>query len=207
MRTFPIRCLLFLSLIQGIFSCNVYRHMKKISSTGECLRQFKPAIARALYKTSVDVTGKHISGLLLIKTLPDSSIRIAFTNEMGFSFFDFGFLKENEFEVYHIIPQLDKKAVITTLRKDFELVLFRNMADENRITLQDSSLIYHGFSQTKGVNYYITDTHCSRLIKMQRASKRKPVAEAFMYLNAASVPDSIFIRHLNFNFSIQLRKI
>ena len=207
MRISLTRCLLSLSLISGMLSCNAYRHMEKINSSDECLRQFKPVIGRALYKTSVDVTGKHISGLLLIKTLPDSSIRIAFTNEMGFSFFDFGFLKENEFKVYHIIPQLDKKAVITTLRKDFELVLFRNMPEGNRITLQDSSLIYYGFPQAKGVNYYITDSHCSRLVKMQRASKRKPVAEAFMYSNAASVPDSIFIRHLNFNFSIQLRKI
>jgi hypothetical protein len=181
--------------------------MEKIPATGECPRQFKPVIPRALYKTSVDVTGKHISGLLLIKTLPDSSIRIAFTKEMGFSFFDFGFLPGNAFKVYHIIPQMDKKAVIKTLRKDFELVLFRNMREDNRIALQDSSLIYYGFPQTKGVNYYITDMHCSRLVKMQRASRRKPVAEAFMYLNPASVPDSIFIRHLNFHFSIQLRKI
>ena len=207
MRTSLIRCLLFLSLISGIFSCNVYRRMEKISSSGECPRQFKPVIGRALYKTAVDVTGKHISGLLLIKTLPDSSIRIAFTNEMGFSFFDFGFLNKNEFKVYHIIPQMDKKAVIKTLRKDFELVLFRNMPERNRITLKDSSLIYYGFPQAKGVNYYITDIPCSRLVKMQRASKSKPVAEAFMYLNSGSVPDSIFIRHLNFNFSIQLRKI
>ena len=83
----------------------------------QCLQKFKPVIERALYNTSVDVTGKHISGLLLIKTMPDSSIRIVFSNEMGFSFFDFGFFTGNGFKVYHIIPQMNKKAVIKTLRK------------------------------------------------------------------------------------------
>jgi hypothetical protein len=155
----------------------------------------------------VDVVGKHLSGLLLIKTMPDSSTRIVFSNETGFSFFDFGFLPGNGFKVYHIIPQMDKKALILTLRKDFELVLFRNMREENRFTLQDSSFDYYGFPQTKGVNYYITSRDCSKLVKMQRASKRKPVAEAVLFLNRQSVPDSLFIHHLNFQFSITLKKI
>ncbi|MDP4132315.1 MAG: hypothetical protein Q8939_19325 [Bacteroidota bacterium] len=191
----------------GIISCSSYRHMQKINASDDCLQKFKPRIQRALYSISVDVTGNQISGLLLIKTMPDSSTRMVFSNEMGFSFFDFGFSRENEFKVYQIIPQMDKKAVIKTLRKDFELMLFRNMPEKRRFTLQDSSLIYYGFPQTKGVNYYITDTNCSKLVKMQRASKRKAVMEAFMYLNQASVPDSVLIRHLNFQFSITLKKI
>ncbi|HEY4155095.1 MAG TPA: hypothetical protein VGM24_06700 [Puia sp.] len=207
MQISPIRCLLFLSLICGMLSCNAYRHLEKTNADFGCLQQFKPDIKRALYRTSVDITGKHISGLLLVKTLPDSSLRIAFSNAMGFSFFDIGFLPGNEFKVYQILPQMNKAAVIKTLRKDFELVLFRKMDGKNRFALKDSSLIYYGFPQEKGVNYYITDTNCSRLVKMQRASKRKPVVEAVMFLDSGSVPDSVSIRHLNFNFSISLKKI
>jgi len=181
--------------------------MQKIDSDDGCLQQFKPRIQRALYNTSVDVTGKHISGLLLIKTMPDSSTRIVFANEMGFSFFDFGFFSGNGFKVYQIIPQMDKKALVKTLRKDFELVLFRNMSGTRRFALRDSALVYYGFPQSRGVNYYVTDTRCSRLVKMQRSSKRKPVMEAFLYSNQSSVPDSIFIHHLNFSFSITLKKI
>lgn len=207
MRKSLTRCLLFLSVATGISSCSAYRHMQKIDSDDGCLQQFKPRIQRALYNTSVDVTGKHISGLLLIKTMPDSSTRIVFANEMGFSFFDFGFFNGNGFKVYQIIPQMDKKGVVKTLRKDFELVLFRNMSDTHRFALRDSGLVYYGFPQSRGVNYYVTDTGCSRLVKMQRASKRKPVMEAFLYSGQSSVPDSIFIRHLNFSFSITLKKI
>jgi hypothetical protein len=181
--------------------------MQRIAPDGDCLQQFRPKISRALYRTSVDVTGKHIGGLLLIKTMPDSSTRVVFSNEMGFSFFDFGFSSDTGFKVYQIIPQMDKKAVVKTLRKDFELVLFRNMPEKGRFVLRDSTLLYHGFPQTRGVNYYVTDASCSRLVKMQRASRRKPVMEARMYENASHAPDSIFIHHTNFAFSITLKKI
>ncbi len=206
MRIFPIRCLLYLSLVSLMMGCNSYQHLQKIRLSDQCLQKFKPAITRALYRTSVDVIGKHISGMLLIKTMPDSSTRVVFSNAMGFSFFDFGFSKGNEFKVYQIISQMDKKALIKTLRKDFELVLFRNMQEKNRFTLTDSAFIYYGFPQEKGVNYYITDKNCAGLVKMERSSKRKPVVEAVMTFNDESVPDSISIRHLNFNFSITLKK-
>ena len=206
MRISPTRSLPFLSLVSLMLSCNSYRHLQKIRLSDQCLYKFKPAISRAIYRTSVDVNKKHISGMLLIKTMADSSIRVVFSNAMGFSFFDFGFSRGNEFKVYQIISQMDKKAVIKTLRKDFELVLFMNMQEKNRFTLADSAFNYYGFPQAKGVNYYITDKNCSTLVKMERSSKRKPVVEAMMTFNKESIPDSISIRHLNFNFSITLKK-
>jgi hypothetical protein len=140
--------------------------------------------------------------------MPDSSIRIVFTNEMGFSFFDFGFPRDSGFHVYGIVPQMNKKALVKTLRKDFELVMFRNMNNAGYFSLGDSNLIFHGFPQTGGVNYYITDTGCGHLIKMQRSSSKKPVVEAFMTMGSeGKIPDSIMIRHLNFNFTISLKKI
>jgi hypothetical protein len=140
--------------------------------------------------------------------MPDSSTRVVFSNEMGFSLFDFGFLPDNGFMVYHVIPQLDKKSLIKTLRKDFDLIMFRNMDSPNNYTLAESSLVYHAFPQTKGVNYYITDINCSQLVKMQRASKKKTIMEAFLNGGSRGIsPDSVLIRHLNFNFTISLQKI
>jgi hypothetical protein len=208
MRKFQIRCLIFLSAVFFSLSCSQYGHMRSVQSDADCVQKFKPEFNRALYKTSVDVIGKHISGVLLIKTMPDSSIRIVFSNEMGFSFFDFGFLPNNGFTVYQILPQMNKKALIKTLRKDFELIMFRNMGSPDHFALADSNLIYHGYRQTNGTNYYITDTLCRQLIKMQRASKKKPVVEAVMIPDkTGNAPESISIRHLNFNFTISLKKI
>jgi hypothetical protein len=208
MRIFPIQFLISLSVVFLNFACNQYSHMQKIQPDESCIQKFKPDFNHAVYETSVDVAGRHISGLLLVKYMPDSSTRIAFSNELGLSFFDFGFLRNNGFKVYQITPKMNKKAIVKTLRKDFELIMFRNMDSSKYYVLTDSNLVYHAFPQTKGVNYYITDAHCRQLVKMQRASNKKPVMEAFMYrINSGKTPDSISIRHLNFNFSISLKKI
>jgi hypothetical protein len=208
MRISPIRFLIFLSAGFLNCSCNAHSHLQKIRSGESCVRKFKPDFNHVLYQTSVDITGKHFSGILLIKRMPDSSTRFSFSNEAGFSFFDFGFGPDSGFFVFQITPRMNKKEVINTLRKDFELLLFRNMDTAKSYSMTDSSQVYHAYPQSKGINYYITDTNCSRLIKMQRASKYKPVMEA--YLGSSSVdktPDSISIRHLNFNFTISLVKI
>jgi len=204
-----IRFLIFLSLISLNLSCNQYRHMQKVQSDESCLLKFKPDLHHVIYKTSVDVIGKHISGLLVIKRMPDSSTRIVFTNEMGFSFFDFDFLPDSGFKVYQIIPQMNKEALVRTLRKDFELLLYRNLSNSKYYSLKDSGMIYHAFPQMEGVNYYVTDSSCRQLVKMQRASTKKPVMEAYMYGGSSGLaPDSISIRHFNIShFSITLKKI
>jgi hypothetical protein len=181
--------------------------MKRLPGNAACPGSFRPAIGRALYTASIEVTGKKLSGLLLIKSMPDSSIRTVFSSQTGMSFFDFGFGPGDGFKVYHIIKQMDRKPVIQTLQKDFELILFKNMGSGKTYTLRDSSKDYHAFPQIKGVNYYITDTACHQLLGMQRASARKPVMEAFSAGQAGDAPDSISIRHLNFNFTILLKKL
>jgi len=101
--------------------------MEKTQANASCILQFKPIFTKALYKTNVEVTGKHLSGLLLLKLMPDSSTRIVFSNEMGFKYFDFEFSAAGIFKVYYILPQMDKKPVLTTLRKDFEIVLMQHL--------------------------------------------------------------------------------
>ena len=91
------------------------------------LQKFKPAFTVALYNTQVDVVGNHLSGLLLIKKMPDSSTRMVFSNEMGFKYFDFEFAADGNFKVYSIIKQMNRKAVLKTLRKDFELILMNKL--------------------------------------------------------------------------------
>jgi hypothetical protein len=209
MQISPIRYLIFLSAVCLIFSCDPYRHMQKISSDPSCVYSLKPDFNHVMYKTSVDVVGKHLSGILLFKNLPDSSTRIVFLSETGFSFFDFGFGSDSGFRVYQITPQMNNKALIKILRKDFELLLFRNMNRLSSYALADSNRIYHAFPQEEETNYYITDTLCQKLFKMQRATPNKRVMEAVIKNDVkGNPPDSIFLIHyLKINFTISLKKI
>jgi len=203
-----MRCLLLSSCLFLLFGCSsVYKNLQPAAGDLSSLEKFKPNFKSALYKTEVDVIGHHLSGLLLIKTLPDSSVRMVFSNEMGFKFFDFEFRSDTGFKVYYVIKQMDKKAVITTLQKDFELVMMHKMDDKTAYVRKDGSNLYYVFPQQKGYNYYITNLSGSELIRMERSSARKPIVQAIMRNYSNGIPDTIGITHKNFSFTIGLKRI
>jgi len=180
--------------------------MQKATGSNDCVSAFKSVFSRALYNTQVNVVGKHLSGLLIIKVMPDSSTRMVFTNEAGFKFFDFSF-KNNDFTVNYIFEQMNKKAVIKTLRKDFELVLMQHLNAADQYVLHNNNEYYHVFVNGKDHYYYITDSACTTLTRMERGSSRKKVVEAVMKNYTNGIPDTIGIKHNNFSFTIELKQL
>ncbi|MEO5893293.1 MAG: hypothetical protein ABIQ31_23785 [Ferruginibacter sp.] len=203
-----MRYLLLSSCLAILLGCaSAYKHLQPATGDVRNLQQFKPEFSVALYKAGVDVAGNHLGGLLLIKKMPDSSTRLVFSNEIGFKFFDFEFAKDGKFKVFSIMKQMDKKAVIKTLRKDFELVMMEGINDPGVLIRKDSGLVYYSYKQSKGYYHYITNKAGGELIRMERASKRKPVMEAIMRNYKNGIPDTIGITHKNFNFTIGLKHI
>ncbi len=124
MQQFRMRYLLLSSCLFVLQACSpMHKQMQVASGNISSLKKFQPRFTVALYNTKVDVVGNHLSGLLLIKKMPDSSMRMVFSNEMGFKYFDFEFTPDGGFKIYSVIKQMNKKAVLTTLRKDFELIM------------------------------------------------------------------------------------
>lgn len=209
MVTSRIRCFLLSSILPALLACSpAYRQMQPAEGNASILQKFKPAFSTALYKTEVDVAGHHLSGLLLIKKMPDSTTRMVFSNEMGFKFFDFEFSPDGTFKVYSVIKKMNKKPVLKTLRKDFELIMMDRLDNTTASLRRSDSLLYYIFPQTKGYNFYITDMAGDRLIRMERVSKRKKiVVEAIMENYINGIPDTIGISHKTFNFTIGLKRI
>ena len=209
MLQYRIRYLLLSSWLLVLFGCSpVYQKMQAVNGTAAAIQKFKPAFTVALYNTKVDVVGNHLSGLLLIKKMPDSSTRMVFTNEMGFKFFDFEFTADGNFKVYSVIKQMNKKPVLKTLRKDFELILMERL-DSAAVSIRRSNngFLFFVFPKTKGYNYYITDSAGNKLERMERASKRKTVVEATMENYINGIPDTISVVHKTFSFTIGLKRI
>jgi hypothetical protein len=102
---------------------------------------------------------------------------------------------------------MNKKPVLKTLRKDFELVMMQIPNAEKGYALQDDSQTIFAFPQSKGDYYYILSRDGKNLLHMERASKKKVLVEAVMLDYSNGVPDSIGISHKNFNFDIALKKI
>lgn len=203
-----MRYLISGSLIVLLFSCtSIYKGFQPVQADPIQLRQFKPVYNVALYKAGIDVVGNHLSGLLLFKKMPDSSTRIVFTSETGFSFFDFEFAADGNFKVHSIFKKMNRKAVIKTLRKDFELVLMNRLDNNTVVTKKNEGLLYFIYPQKKGFYHYITDSAGGQLIRMERASKSKAITQAVMSNYDKGMPDSISISHTKFEFNIGLKKI
>jgi hypothetical protein len=191
-------------LLSGCSSA--YQHLQQGRGDVACITKFRPQFANTLYSTQVDVLKHHLSGLLFFKQMPDSSLRVVFANEMGFKFFDFEFKKDGGFVKHYMLPKMDKKAVVKTLRSDFELVLLRPDLTGAHI-MQDSSYRYTVVPTAKGSNYYITDAACERLERIEKSSRRKPVVKVWFGHYEAGVPDTINIRHQGFTFNISLQRV
>jgi len=181
-----------------------------LQPTGEqttCIRKFKPAFRVDWYTTSVDVYGHHISGLLLFKVMPDSAVRVVFTNEVGVTFFDFEFTKNDDFRVHQINSQLDKKIVINLLRKDFELLMMRRLGNKPLPVFRRQNEFFDALPGKRETDYFITDKDCASLLRIEKASKRKKMVEVKLVEETGSAPDSVSLQHFTFDMHIALKKL
>lgn len=201
-----MRYLLLNSVLLLTGCSSVYKNLQRTTEDVNCITQFRPQFANTLYSTQVDVLKHHLSGLLFFKQMPDSSLRVVFANEMGFKFFDFEFTKDGGFIKHYVIDKMDKKSVVKTLRGDFELALLHPDLQDAYV-MRDSNYRYVVVPTEKGNNYYITDSSCSQLVRLEKSSRRKPVVKAWLTNYKDGVPDSIQIRHQQFKFNISLQRV
>jgi hypothetical protein len=201
-----MRYLLLNSLLLLTGCSSAYKHLQKTTEDVNCITQFRAQFANTLYSTQVDVLKHHLSGLLFFKQMPDSNLRVVFANEMGFKFFDFEFTKEGGFIKHYVVDKMDKKSVVKTLRGDFELALLHPDLQHASVK-RDSNYRYVVVPTEKGNNYYITDSSCTQLVRLEKSSRRKPVVKAWLTNYKDGVPDTILIRHQQFKFNISLQRV
>lgn len=203
MRTLQIRYLILLSSILG--GCaTAYKDMQLVGGDTGCVQQFVPTYQKNWFTASIDVQGHHLSGLLLIKKMPDGADRIVFINELGVTFFDFEF-SDKGFKVIQVIDKLNIKAVISTLRQDFELLLLRGLKNESLIKYNMMNDFYYAFPWDSKINYIITDNDC-KLMRLERGSKKKKLVQ-IGFVGEQENPEKIIMQHFNFKMQITLTKI
>lgn len=198
----------YLIILSLLISCrspySALREAPGFSPDG--IQKFRPVFTSHIYKAEVNVVGNEFSGLLVFKTMPDSSRRVVFTSETGPTLFDFEF-KRDSFRVRYCLKKLNRKAVIRTLRKDFELLLMENVGQPGGQVLRDSVRVYFPFISGKETNYYLTDTLCQRLLRIEKAGRRKPKVTVDMEPFQSGMPEDVLLEHRNFTFAIRLKAL
>jgi hypothetical protein len=194
--------LLFVSLLGGFIS---QPSELPTSKSDSCFESAVPQFKSELYTTSIDIVGHHLSGLLLIKTMPDSSQRVVFTNESGISFFDFEWKAEG-FKIHHVMKKIKRKIIVNTLRKDLELIIFPIQVKK---TIQNSSsdqLIYNGARRKERLKVKASD-QCMSIESTEVFGKKSKLVDCNFFPVGKNVPDSVAIAHHNFKMNIALKRI
>ena len=187
-----------------------YKNLTQQQLGAQSILQYKPLYERELYRCAVD--GRflfkkfHLSGLLLFKNMEEGQTRVVFSNEMGLSFFDFSWDKNDSFKVNQIIPQLDKPAVVKLLQKDFELLLMKGLDMTTEVKFARGDKTMHRISMDKGFAYYTLEY--SKIEEVENVGRSKVITMDLTGNTGRNLmPEKIKINHHKANFTITLQKM
>jgi hypothetical protein len=200
-----MKYLLFSMLLSCLACRSDYDGLHSSNAGRNCAELFNIPFKTSWYSASIDVYGKHLSGLLLIKEL-DGNYRTVFTNEAGVTFFDFEFSKEGSFSVKRVIRQLDRKAVINVLRDDFSLLLRIPFNTTVLERMEDDDEIFYMSRSEDGRAFIVTDAACSSIKRLESGSKRSRKV-SILLRGEYFQPGDIKIDHHTFDMTIGLKKI
>src|SRR3954454_8249177 len=99
---------LFASLLLLASCAKPYKHLSAVSAQFQT-KGLNPQFETELYRCTVDgqflFRKFHLSGLIYFKNFSDTATRIIFQNEMGMTYFDFGWDAHDSFQVNYITEQ------------------------------------------------------------------------------------------------------
>lgn len=161
-----------------------------------------------VYKAKIAVYGKHFGGIVIIKKVGANKHRVVFTTEFGSKIFDFLF-EGDQFTKNFILEALDKKIVVNTLQKDFQLLLTETSKVQEQFT-SEGYTIYKCDAENRYNFYYFTTSERS-LRKIVNTSKSKEKVVVFVTPLVAEntseeimIAENIVIDHQNSKLSITM---
>ena len=107
------------------------------------------------------------------------------------------------------MPQLDKEAVVKTLRKDLEMLMMVGMdsSTEKMYYLDGGKSRLYRLNRDKGFVYYTVEG--KKLSKIENTDNRKAIVSVNITgkHSSTSMPDTVNYIHHKANFTISLTKI
>lgn len=171
---------LFISLIFTLLLCTSCASSKTVNAVDSTSPIINAQEQSQKYNMQLDFMKHHLSGMLIVRRLPDDEIRILATTYFGLSLFDFS-LQDDEFRVNSCMEPMKKKKILQLLETDFKS-LFLN---QKNIRIKEKSKTSE--ERTTGRGFGKSVFHLSEFV--------------------AEGPEQIRIRHPWLRLSIQLNKL
>ena len=207
MPRFQLQNLLY-SLIFLLFaSCKTYKltDAKPISSSEKTVENlYFSSKEDYVYKCQMDIYKNHISGILIIKKISETTHRVVMTSDFGNKMIDFE-ISENNFKLNYVLADLDKKMVINFLKNDFQELL-RQKYPVTESFENDNSKIY--LSKIDKKNYYLfLNKENNLLSQIIYTQNNKEKIDFSFEAKKATFAETINLQHKDFKINIKLFQI
>lgn len=157
-----------------------------------------------VYKCQMDIYKNHVSGILIIKKISETTHRVALTSDFGNKLIDFE-VSENDFRLNYVLPDLDKKIVINFLKNDFQQLLKKQYPVSESFE-NEHSKIYLSKIDNKG--YYLFFSKENNLLKQIIYTKNGKEKIDFTFDAKKHIfADSLNLQHKDFKINIKLFQI
>ncbi|ROH98592.1 hypothetical protein EGI16_20985 [Chryseobacterium sp. G0240] len=200
--------LLYSSLILvSVISCKSYKlaDVKPVATTEKMVENlYFSSNGDYVYKCQMDIYKNHVSGILIIKKLNETTHRVALTSDFGNKLIDFE-IADHDFKLNYVLPDLDKKIVINFLKNDFQQLLKRQYPVQESFE-NENARIYLSTIDNKG--YYLFFNKENGLLKQIIYTRNN--REKIDFTFDAKKPifaDSLNLQHKDFKITIKLFQI
>ncbi|NIF07681.1 hypothetical protein F3J23_19840 [Chryseobacterium sp. Tr-659] len=157
-----------------------------------------------VYKCQMDIYKNHVSGILIIKKLNETTHRVALTSDFGNKLIDFE-VSDHDFKLNYVLPDLDKKIVINFLKNDFQQLLKRQYPVSESFE-NENARIY--LSKIENKSYYLFFNKETGLLKQIIYTKNNKEKIDFTFDAKKHIfADSLNLQHKDFKINIKLFQI
>ncbi|WP_291933062.1 hypothetical protein [Chryseobacterium sp.] len=157
-----------------------------------------------VYKCQMDIYKNHVSGILIIKKINDTTHRVVLTSDFGNKLIDFE-ISDHDFKLNYVLPDLDKKIVINFLKNDFQQLLKKQYPVSESFE-NENARIY--LSKEDHKSYYLFFNKENNLLKQIIYTKNNREKIDFTFEAKKHIfADSLHLIHKDFKITIKLFQI
>lgn len=196
------------SLVFLLFvSCKTYKlaDAKSVSNVEKTVENlYFSSSEDYVYKCQMDIYKNHVSGILILKKINETTHRVVLTSDFGNKLIDFE-ISDDDFKLNYVLPDLDKKIVINFLKNDFQQLLKREYPVTESFE-NENSKIY--LSKVDKKIYYLFFNKENGLLKQIIYTKNNKEKIDFTFDAKKHIfADSIDLQHKDFKINIKLFQI
>ena len=174
---------------------------KPLTTTVYDVRYFSDPQTDYVYKANIAIYGNALTGIFIAKKINDKTHRVVFTTEFGNKLIDCE-ISPTDFKVNAIVPELDRKIIVNTLREDFRLLLREQFVVQKQF--EDTENTIYQSADGKNSNYLFVSKKAKKLVKIVNASPRKEKINLSFTSEKDIFAEDITIAHYNIKLKIVL---